>query len=371
MKVLVTGDWHIGVSSFGIIDESGKNSRLQDFEDAINRSIDIALNNRVDLYICAGDIFHTNKPSVEEQRVFFRILQRLEALELKSRFIIGNHDFNSKIGSSHALKLFMDLIYEWRFVKIYDQTSWELFSEKDEQMPLLICFYPYHGEDPDLRNIGCNGPISRSALVCHSHLEGAIVGAEPFEIKSDTATKFKHLPFNFIWAGHFHKPQKLSDIPLAIYPGSICPVDFNERNDVKGVVLVNTLLDSYECAAIRIRDLYQIDLDWTVEKKFSFIENEVNGNIVKVKVRLLEEQVQDFDEEQVKKSLLEAGAHSIASINFDVVKKEIRRNSEIRLDHNLIENVEKYLDMINVGPIRDKLLVEAKEIINESSCNRS
>lgn len=359
MKVLVTGDWHIGVTSFGVIDSNNRNSRLVDFEKALQRSIDIAISESVDLYICAGDIFHTNKPTTEDQRVFYRVLKRLEDSRVVSRFIIGNHDHSSKIGASHALRLFMDMIDGWSYVKIYDQTTWEDFNN------LKVCFFPYHAEQPEI--VDYRTEVGRVALVCHSHLEGAVVGCEPFEIKDDKATKFKDLPVDFVFAGHFHKPQILSQQPLAFYPGSISPVDFNERNDVKGVVIVDTDARSYECIAIKSRNLHQIDIDWTTGAGTE-INNVVDivDSIVKINVKMTEAQSRRFDEALIRKMILDTGAHSIASINIDIVREEIKRSPDIKLDSGIASNFERYLQLKNYGTDTDKIRRVGKQIINES-----
>lgn len=336
MKVLVTGDWHIGLSTYGVLNERGVNSRLIDVETAINRAIDIGVEKEISLFVCAGDIFHTNKPTPSEQLVFWRILQRLEAAPYSSRFIIGNHDYDSKLGSNHALKLFMEIVKGSNKIKIYDQTDWETFKSQSGDM-LELCYFPYHAEEPKFP-----GGAHHRALVCHSHLEGAVVGAEPFEIKSDTATKFKDLPVDFVFAGHFHKPQVLSEKPLAFYPGSIQAVDFNERNDIKGIVVVDTIKKTYEPIAIDTRKLVQmdvVDVDLILQNPL----HNVKDAIVKINVKLSEQAAEKFDEHVIRKKLTECGAHSIASINLDIVKKEVKRDPTIRIDVDLKSNFKKYV----------------------------
>ena len=365
MKVLITGDWHIGVTSFGTIDDSGRNSRLIDFERALQRSIDIAISEKVDLYICAGDIFHTNKPAIEDQRVFYRIIKRLEDSAINSRFIIGNHDYNSKLGASHALRIFMDFLAgsNAKYVKIYDETTWEDFANGNDL--LKVCFYPYHAKQPELNDY--RNHFQRVALVCHSHLEGAVVGCEPFEIRDDKATKFKDLPVDFVFAGHFHKPQILSKEPLAFYPGSICPVDFNERNDVKGVVIVDTVERSYECIAIRSREMHQIEVDWTASESCDIHNTaDIVDAIVKVNIKMNEQQSRKFDESIIRKNLLEAGAHSIASINLNIVRDEIRRNPDIKLDSGISSNFERYISSKDYGAETNNIRLTGKQIIDES-----
>jgi len=363
VKILVTGDWHLGVTQYGVALDNGINSRLSDTELLINKAINLAIEEKIDLFVCAGDIFHTNKPAQHEQRAFWRILQKLSKQEFFTRFIIGNHDHNSKYGSNHALRLFQDIFDSSDNIKIYDQTAWERFDGLDiENDSLLVCWYPYHAEPPDWADMQSFGGVGATALVCHSHLEGAVVGAEPFEIKDDKATRFSQLPVDFVWAGHFHKPQLLCKKPLAFYPGSINCVDFNERNDVKGVVLVDTVKRSYECVGFHTRKFIQIDLD----NRVSFVEGDlcdVEESIIKVNVNIDESLVGDYDESILRRSLADAGVHSIAAINLNINKTKIVRDKDCRIDNSLSDNLKRFVANNDYGSKSDSILKMGLEVI--------
>ena len=364
MRVLVTGDWHIGVSTYGVVDEEGRNSRLADVETAINRAVDIAMSQSVSLFVLAGDVFHTNRPTAEEQLIFWRFLQRVQRCAFNTRIIIGNHDHNSRLGASHALKLFLEITSESDRIKIYDQTTWELFKSETDDQPILICFYPYHAETPDFSVMQEYGAVHATALVCHSHLEGAVVGAEPFEIRDDKATKFSELPVNFVWAGHFHKPQVLCYKPLAFYPGSIQPVDFNERFDVKGVVIVNTSDGTYECAGIETRKFIQIDMEDRAELTEVDLIDVVDA-VVKVNTKMTELQAKNFDEMKIRKVLTERGAHSIASINLELVREEVKRNPAILLDSDLGSNFQRFIKDREYGNVAEVVKETGMQIIKQ------
>lgn len=365
MKILFTSDWHIGITSFGVINEDGRNSRIVDFEYAAMKTVEIAVQEKVDLYFHGGDIFHTSSPKVEEQRAFFRILRALELRQIPSRFIIGNHDHTNKLGAVHALKLFMDFADHMQYVKIYDKTTIETFYENTQN--LRVAFMPFNGQQPDFEKLKPELEGDRSALICHSHLEGAVVGAEPFEIKSDHATKFRSLPVDFVLAGHFHKPQLLCEKPLALYPGSICPVDFNERHDVKGVVIIDTEARTYKCIGIKVRDLHQIDIDWTTNPNADIGTVDIVGNIVKVNIKMGEEHVPLYDEKKIRDAIMFAGAQSIASINLEVVKKEVVRSREIKSTEKIQANFDRYLELKDCGEIKPEVQFEGRKIIDDCS----
>lgn len=358
MKVLVTGDWHIGVTQYGVPDDNGINSRLSDVESVLMRVIDMAQEQKVDLFVVAGDIFHTNRPTPEEQRVFWRVIQRLKRCLMKTRFIIGNHDYNAKLGASHALKLFKD-IADCEQLKIIDETEWERFGDD-----LLVCWYPYRGAAPDWADMAPHRPIGATAVVCHSHLEGAVVGAEPFEIKDDNVTRFSELPVDFVWSGHFHKPQKLCDRPLAFYPGSIQCVDFNERHDIKGVVLVDTATKEYEAVGFDVRRFVQIDLQDRADIREDDL-SDVQDAIVKVVVTLPEARSNEFDEAAIRERIVAAGCHNVATVNLVVERQKMVRDSAIRLDNGLADNFKRFLENKDFGNVAEEVMARGMQVIEQ------
>jgi len=361
MKILCTSDWHLGCNSHGIIDKDGRNSRLSDIENLLHRIIDFATKEQVDLFLMAGDIFHTNRPSADEQRVFWGVLCHLEDNGIQSRFIIGNHDYTSQIGKSHALALFDDITRrQLRLTKIYDKTTSELIGD------CVFHFMPYKGDHPEYHKFGTfenNDQIGKNhILVCHSHLEGAIVGAEPFEIQNDHATSFKSIPVDYVIAGHFHKPQILSSVkPISFYPGSIHPIDFNERLDVKGVVLLNTETGNLTPVGFKTRKFVQIDLECSND----IADVDVKDAIIKVNVKYPEGRVHEYDELKIRKQLESSGSHCIASINLEIVKQEVRRDPEIKFNNETKSNFIRYLEQKDYGLLKEDIMKFGLEIIEK------
>ena len=69
MKILHFSDVHIGVESYGTIDEeTGLSSRLGDFLKTFGELGDFALDNTVDLVLFAGDAYKNRDPSQTHQR---------------------------------------------------------------------------------------------------------------------------------------------------------------------------------------------------------------------------------------------------------------------------------------------------------------
>ena len=356
MRILATADWHIGVTHHGIDRDDGRNSRSVDLEATLMQMVDIAVAEDVDLFVCAGDIFHTNRPTLEDQRVFWRLLNRLKQSRIPARFIIGNHDYNSRLGSSHALKLFMDIMDEDHVIVIHDETTWEHFNDE-----LSICYFPYRGDEPDWSQ----GKCDRKAVVCHSHLEGAVVGAEPFEIKDDNVTRFSNLPVDYVIAGHFHKPQVLSEKPLAFYPGSPQCVDFSERNDCKGVVILDTENGKQWRVPLDARKFVQIDLEGVTTLDSADLSN-VAGKVVKVNISVTEQQADSFDEKGMRELLMSMGVHNVTAINLIIDRGSNVRDSRIKLDSSISNNFKIFVSNKDYGALEKDVIAKGLDII--SSC---
>ncbi len=360
MRVMVTADWHISVPTFGVIDDKGINSRLKDIEETINQIVDIAKSEQVDAVIHCGDVFHTNRPTCYEQVVFWEFCAKMDLAGVTTRIIIGNHDFNGQIGKGHALKLFQRL--PWEHVKIMHKTEWEQIGSD------LFCFYPFGAEKPNFDTLDREKWVAAGArifLVCHSHLEGAVVGAEPYEIKSDSATRFKDLPVDAVLAGHFHKPQTLSKTPLAFYPGSIQAVDFNERLDAKGVVILETSDLSMNAIGLKTRKLYEIVLQNTTVIPPAY-EVEFKDAIVKVICEVTEADAHKFDEKALRDQIMSAGAHSIAGIHLKIERELAQRDPEIVMDSDVKSNFKRLMKQRDYGDLQSHIIVAGIEVIEEA-----
>jgi exonuclease SbcD len=365
-RFLVTGDWHLGLTTHGATcPETGKNTRHLDARASTEEIVDLARERAVDAIIHTGDIFHSCKPGVEETVTLFRFLRSCAANGIPFHGIIGNHDYSTQFGKPHALEMFQawaaSLPRDDRVVHIYSDAAWIEIGEMD------MCFMPFGtGYEYDQHWMVDKADI----LVCHSHLEGAVVGAEPYEIRDDKATKFKDLSVRAVFAGHFHSPQGLCKNPLAFYPGSLQAVDFNERHDEKGVAIVemDDLTSAIEFVPLAtVRKLLQFDIE-TPHLPAGGMDA-VKDAIVKVNVTLPESEVHNYKEGEIRKALENAGAHSIASINLKVDRERVVRDEKINIDSRLSSNLGRYLDLRDIGPIRSRVEQRGKQIINANTCD--
>ena len=86
-KIYMTADWHLGKSPYGdrVLEE--------DFYEAANSVIDLAIKNDIKIILNAGDVFDANKPKMAAVDALFKINQKLIEHKIIMYTMMGNHDF--------------------------------------------------------------------------------------------------------------------------------------------------------------------------------------------------------------------------------------------------------------------------------------
>src|ERR687891_292139 len=85
MRLLHTGDWHVGRSIRG-------RSREDEFAGALDEVVGIATEENVDLLLIAGDIYDQRAAAAEADRLVFDALLRLSSAGIPVVAVPGNHD---------------------------------------------------------------------------------------------------------------------------------------------------------------------------------------------------------------------------------------------------------------------------------------
>lgn len=86
MRILHTGDWHLGKNLEG-------QSRMDEQERFLKDFIDIVKDNNIDLVIIAGDIYDSSNPPARAEKMFYDTLKKLSRDGERMTLVIsGNHD---------------------------------------------------------------------------------------------------------------------------------------------------------------------------------------------------------------------------------------------------------------------------------------
>lgn len=86
MRILHTGDWHLGKNLEGI-------SRMDEQEEFLNDFVKIVEDNNIDLIMIAGDVYDNSNPPARAEKMFYDTLKRLSKNGERLALVIsGNHD---------------------------------------------------------------------------------------------------------------------------------------------------------------------------------------------------------------------------------------------------------------------------------------
>lgn len=253
MKLLHTGDLHIGMTNYSKLDpETGLESRLLDFFNTFDFIIDKAIEEKVDAFLFAGDAYKTRDPSPTQQRGFGERIKKIAKAGIPVIMVIGNHDTPNAEGKANTLDIYSALEIDNVFVS----RKPELLNIPTKSGNLQILTLPWM-QKVDYKKIGDKlfsmyGHIKVEAekgpaiLVGHAEIEGASFGSEKgLTLVNDTTLPLSLLTekkLSYVALGHIHKFQELSKKPYVVYAGSPERIDFGEAKEEKGFVLVEISL---------------------------------------------------------------------------------------------------------------------------------
>ncbi len=219
MRILISADWHLS---------SYKTTYFDVGEQLVNgllKLVQIIREKSPDMIIIAGDIYNDKvyiyKNASEMVRVYF--LDQIKDIPII--FIAGNHD-KGKHGC---------LLEE---IEAFNYPNVSVVCDKFASVGSDILLLPYDRSHMHeyLMEEGPNYPI----LISHFGLNEAKLNNGLSRIDP---IKLSQLPNKLVILGHYHTPQSIyraKQNQLAIYTGSLVPKDWNDKNEVKRVIILDT-----------------------------------------------------------------------------------------------------------------------------------
>lgn len=101
-KVLFFADTHVGYAAKCRVHSSGLNQRVVDGYRTLKETVDVAIENEVDLVVHGGDLFHKSWPTISDIVFARRELTRLADAGIPIIGTTGNHDAAAERGKSPA-----------------------------------------------------------------------------------------------------------------------------------------------------------------------------------------------------------------------------------------------------------------------------
>lgn len=117
MKILHTGDWHIGKRLL-------RKNLYDDQVHALNQIVEYIKNNTIDVVIIAGDLYDTTQPSKEAMQLVNETLRAIN-IELKKPILIisGNHDSQARLSYASDWFKAMDVYIHTTFDSAFTPIS--------------------------------------------------------------------------------------------------------------------------------------------------------------------------------------------------------------------------------------------------------
>lgn len=249
MKLMHISDLHIGkrVNEFGM---------MEDQKYILEQMIEIAINEKVDGILVAGDIYDKSQPSSEAVLLLDHFLTSLTALNIPVFVISGNHDSPERLSFGSKLLLKNKLYITSMF-----HGTLESFELTDAYGPVYIhmlpflkpaMLRPFFDEPIDTYDEAIKKVIQtvsidtskRNILLAHQFIISESIQPERSDSESISvggldqidACAFKD--FDYVALGHLHGPQKIGRDSIR-YSGSPLKYSFSEVHQKKSVVILD------------------------------------------------------------------------------------------------------------------------------------
>lgn len=266
MKILHFADLHLGVETYGRIDPAtGLSSRSQDILSALDRVVDYAVREGIDLVLFCGDAYKSREPTQTQQREFARRIRRLSESNISVFLLVGNHDLPNAIGRATATEIFDTLAVK----NVYVANRPDIYQIPTRSGMVQVVALPWLRRSAlltreETRNLTFEQIKQRlqealtsviaaniakldselpAILAAHAWVVGSEVGSESLMMMGQEhgllLSSVARRDFDYVALGHIHRRQVLSSNPPVVYAGSLERLDFSDEDNDKGFYVVN------------------------------------------------------------------------------------------------------------------------------------
>lgn len=259
MKLLHTGDWHVGKVLKGM-------NRLEEHTAVLGEVVSLADTERVDAVLVAGDLFESAAPAPEAQRLAWQTLLALRETGAEVFVIAGNHDHPDVFEAVRPVFASAGVRLLGRPAPDTDGGLTELVTRSGESLRLAAL--PFCSQRGVLR---AEQLMSRTAaelsgdyaervrrlidaltgrftgdavnvILTHAYVLGGRLGGGERDAQTVHDYGLPSVSFpataGYVALGHLHRFQTIPGPCPIQYAGSPIAVDFGEERDDKGVALV-------------------------------------------------------------------------------------------------------------------------------------
>ncbi len=273
VRILHTSDWHLGRLFH-------RSSLLDVQAEALDRIVQIVVEESVDLVVVAGDLYDRSVPPADAVELFGATLVRLREAGATVVAISGNHDSSVRVGYADPLLARVGVTVRGDIARTAHPVE---VPSADGGPPVVV--YPIPYLDPlttahvarndradvldapvddgrrfthhdamvwatdrvraDLAERAARGAPARSVLVAHTFITGGNPSASERELtvgQIDQVRMDAFDDFDYVALGHLHQGQAFDGGRVA-YSGTPLPYSFSEQHHTKAVRLVDLAPD--------------------------------------------------------------------------------------------------------------------------------
>lgn len=361
-------DAHIGMENYGRIDPAtGLHSRLQDFLDTLERTVDHAVENDFDLIVFAGDAFKTRDPNPTQHREFARRIMKAAGRGIQVVLLVGNHDVPNTAGKATSLELYgvlqapnVHVLQRPAVLKLgtkrgmvqvaaLPHVTRSALLARDEYKNLSLDELNRFVADKLCRIVADLAaridPACPAVLAAHlSVAEGRAGSERSIMLGTELVLPVGALErpeFDYVALGHLHPHQVLGAEGKVVYAGSLDRVDFGEEGDPKGFVVVDLVRGASRWEFVRnpVRPFVTLrvsaDGDNPTERIMAAIaDRDLAGAIVKLVVEISPQKWPLVRQKEVISALEERAFYTLP------VHKEWTSTASVLRDPHITERLE-------------------------------
>jgi len=239
MRILQTSDNHLGQVAYSKVDpETGLNARGLDYLNSFRSICKTALNEHVDVFVIAGDLFTNSNPHPYYILEVTRLLKRLSKAGIMTLIVSGNDELPHTVSTLNPLTILSEIDN----VFIATEPSTFILGSYDFVCVPAPAKFEVGNKFSTLLDIALEKSTSdKKILVAHVPVEGAQLDSEQLvEPFAGEYVKPHQIPdkFSYVALGHMHKFQQIENVLAMFYSGSSERFDFGEESGDKYALLV-------------------------------------------------------------------------------------------------------------------------------------
>ncbi len=276
LKILHTADWHVGLKSWRTSKEV---DRTEEIVQMLEKMVEFASRERVDLVAIAGDILHEwRNPSARALDIAVEYIVRFSKIA-PVVLVLGNHDWKGIATFKKLTRKDITIIDQDEDIKkprIVDTNRGKVvvyglpyisgsmgilegMEKVESALQALMGLFQRDDTPGDFR-----------LMVAHVMMEGMMPPS--VEETINVLLKPQYLPttMNYIALGHVHRFSRILPNPPAYYSGSIIQTDFSEIED-KGFIFY----EDGDVKFVKLPHKRVMKLDLSEKKTLREVEEEI------------------------------------------------------------------------------------------------